>query len=145
MWLQEDDPTLDMLHAAIDRIVPPDDFPGAWDVGAGDYLRRQLAADLRHLAPLLDAGLRALDAEARLESGCAFTTLSPDQQDRLLAHIERGTTSAAWPVPPRQFFTLLVRLTMEGYYADPGNGGNRDAIAWQMIGYDPRVPTEPYR
>jgi hypothetical protein len=36
-----------------------------------------------------------------------------------------------------------VELAHEGYYADPGNGGNRDAVSWRMIGYDPRLPTTP--
>jgi hypothetical protein len=145
MWLQEEDPALAVLRTAIDRIIPPDDFPGAWDAGAGDYIRRQLAGDLRHLAPLLETGLAALDAEARAsKNGSSFAALAPNQQDRLLANVERGSTIAAWPVPPRQFFTLLVRLTMEGYYADPGNGGNRQGIAWRMIGYDPRLPEEQY-
>ncbi len=37
---------------------------------------------------------------------------------------------------------MLVRLTAEGYYGDPGNGGNREAASWQMIGYDPRLPQQ---
>jgi hypothetical protein len=142
MWLQEDDPTLAVLHAAIDRIVPPDDFPGAWDAGVGDYILGQLAGDLRHLAPLLEAGLAALDAEARAAHGLPFAVLVPVLQDLLLGSVERGDIAAVWPVPPREFFALLVHLTMEGYYADPGNGGNRDGIAWRMIGYDPRLPEE---
>jgi gluconate 2-dehydrogenase gamma chain len=28
-----------------------------------------------------------------------------------------------------------VTLTIEGFYSDPGNGGNRDAVAWRMIGF----------
>ena len=32
---------------------------------------------------------------------------------------------------------------MEGYYADPGNGGNRDGIAWQMIGFTGDGMTDP--
>jgi hypothetical protein len=144
MWLQEDDPAFAVLHAAIDRIIPPDDFPGAWDAGVGDYIRRQLAGDLRHLAPLLEAGLAALDAEADAAYDRPFAVLAPVVQDLLLGSVERGDTTAVWPVPPRKFFALLVRLTMEGYYADPSNGGNRDGIAWRMIGYDPRLPEEQY-
>ena len=39
------------LRAAVDRIIPPDDYPGAWQSGVGDYLARQFEGDLR---PVLD-------------------------------------------------------------------------------------------
>ena len=42
---------------------------------------------------------------------------------------------ADWPQDPRVFFRLLVEQTTEGFYADPGNGGNKDEAAWKMIGY----------
>ena len=38
---------LAILQALIDRLVPPDDFPGGWEAGAGDYLLHQLASDVR--------------------------------------------------------------------------------------------------
>ena len=37
-------------------------------------------------------------------------------------------------------FARLVELAHEGFYADPGNGGNRDAVSWRMIGYETHVP-----
>jgi hypothetical protein len=37
----------------------------------------------------------------------------------------------------------MVDLAAEGFYADPANGGNRDAASWRMIGYDPRLPANP--
>lgn len=39
------------LRAAVDRIIPADDYPGAWQCGVGDYLARQFESDLR---PMLD-------------------------------------------------------------------------------------------
>jgi len=35
------------LRAAVDRIIPPDDYPGAWQSGVGYYLARQFEGDLR--------------------------------------------------------------------------------------------------
>jgi hypothetical protein len=29
-----------------------------------------------------------------------------------------------------------VEHSAEGFYSDPGNGGNRDNIAWKMIGFE---------
>ena len=35
----------------------------------------------------------------------------------------------------RYGFPGLIIHAIEGYYSDPGNGGNHDSISWQMIGY----------
>lgn len=123
------------LHAAIDRIIPPDDYPGAWEAGVGDYLARQFAGDLKPILPTYQSGLDALNAEAVAQYGTAFSDLSPEQQDALLQHVETGEVQTAWPVMPQQFFRTLVNHTAEGYYSDPGNGGNRDGVSWQMIGF----------
>lgn len=135
-----DERLLQILRAAMDRIIPPDDFPAAWDAGVGEYTRRQLAGDLHHLAPLICAGLEALAAEAEAHVALPFAALAPGDQDLLLERVAAGDVRAHWPVEPAAFFDLLVRLTNEGYYADPGNGGNRGEVAWRMIGYETRVP-----
>jgi hypothetical protein len=33
------------------------------------------------------------------------------------------------------FFTHLWQSTLEGFFSDPVYGGNRDMVAWQMIGF----------
>ena len=124
----------DTLRAALDRIIPPDDFPGAWDAGVGDYIARQLDGDLRAWAGAFEAGLRSLDAEAR-RTGAPFAALPTTRQDALLGCIERGEVRTKWSTAPDAFFARLVQLTAEGYYGDPGNGGNRDEAAWRMVGY----------
>jgi gluconate 2-dehydrogenase gamma chain len=35
----------------------------------------------------------------------------------------------------RQFFELILQNTMEGFFADPLYGGNRDMVSWKMIGF----------
>jgi Gluconate 2-dehydrogenase subunit 3 len=137
-----DTPFTALLRAVIDRIIPPDHFPGAWDAGAGAYILGQLAGQLYEQAPAMKTGFAALDAEARLAFGRAFVALAEVEQDLLLAAVERGDVHAEWPIEPTAFFTLLVELTAEGYYSDPGNGGNRDEVAWRMIGYQTRVPEQ---
>ena len=37
------------------------------------------------------------------------------------------------------FFDALLQITMEGFFADPIYGGNRDMAAWKMVGY-PGLP-----
>ncbi len=125
---------ISVLRAAADRIIPADDFPGAWAAGVGDYFAQLLTREPQFLFTYRQ-GLDALKAETQAVSGRAFAEMEPDAQDALLARVESGEVQAEWPLDPEAFFRLLVAQTMEGFYADPGNGGNRDGIAWEMIGF----------
>jgi hypothetical protein len=129
-----------VLRAAIDRIIPRDDFPSAWEAGVGDYIARQLDGDLAPLAQSFAEGLASLDAEAILSHGRAFAVSSEIEQDSVLRRVEAGDVLAPWPIPPAEFFASLVNATAEGYYSDPGNGGNRGAVSWAMVGFE--EPTE---
>lgn len=122
------------LRAAVDRIIPADDVPGGWEAGVGDYFAHLWTREPPFLSPARQ-GLDALDAEARATEGAAFAALAPDLQDAVLARVEAGDVRADWPLPAPDFFRRLVQQAMEGYYADPGNGGNKDGVAWRMIGF----------
>jgi hypothetical protein len=123
------------LLAAMDRIVPADDYPAASEAGVGTFIAKLLMTDLSDRAAAFAAGLDALNAEAIAAGGSAFAKLSGDRQDAVLRAVETSDSPAA-----RAFFASLVQLVTEGYYTDPSTGGNRDAVSWRMIGYDPRVP-----
>lgn len=126
------------LKAAMDRLIPEDDFPGAWDTGCGGYLCGQLNAQLEYMTTMYCAGLDGLEAEARAEFAKGFAEISAEQQDDLLGRVETNDVRAEWATPPAAFFSALVNHTAEGYYADPGQGGNRDRISWKMIGFNGR-------
>jgi len=128
------EPQAGTLRAAVDRIIPADDVPGGWEAGVGDYFAHLLTREPQFLFPARQ-GLDALDAEARATEGDAFASLAPDIQDAVLARVEAGDVRAEWPQPAPDFFRRLVSQAMEGFYADPGNGGNRDGVAWRMIGF----------
>ena len=113
------------LRAVVDRILPGDEHPGAWDAGAEEYLGRQLDGDLRAMRTMVEAGLAALDAEAQRRSSVPFSALDTQGQDALLRGIESS-----------EFFLLLVRTTAEGFYSDPAQGGNRGAVSWAMTGFE---------
>lgn len=125
-----------VLRAVVDRILPADGDPGAWDAGAEEYLGRQLDGDLLAMRAIVQGGLAALDAEARTRSGAGFEALAPEAQDALLRDVESGGVRAEWTVSPRSFFVLLVRTTAEGFYSDPAQGGNRNGVSWAMTGFD---------
>ena len=129
-----DAPQIETLRAAVDRILPADDAPSGWEAGLGGFFALLLARESRFLLPTL-SGLDALDAEARAAGGASFAALTPDAQDALLSRVEAGEVRAEWPLDAADFFHRLVSQAMEGFYADPSNGGNKDGAGWKMVGY----------
>ncbi len=142
----------DILGAAFDRVIPADDFPSATAAGVLDYLDRHWRGDLAAEAALLADGARALEREVRARFGDAarFAALPAAEQDGVLEDVERGRVRAEWSVAPASFLRALVRVCAEGYYGDPGNGGNRDGASWRMVGFEPgpasgALPSRPLR
>lgn len=121
------------LRAAVDRIVPADDYPSASELGVIGFLTNLMAVE--NLEAIYTGGLDGLDQEAAAVGSSDFAGLTSQAQDALLQKVERGETKTGWTVAPEEFFELLARQTVEGYYADPANGGNRDGIAWDMVGF----------
>jgi gluconate 2-dehydrogenase subunit 3-like protein len=127
-----------ILRSLMNRIIPQDDFPDAWEAGVGNYLERQFERDLRSQLETYHLGLEALEAESQAFAGKGFIELDTSAQDVLLSRLEAGQVTLSWLVNPTEFFHMVIEHVMEGYYSDPGNGGNRDSIAWRMIGFKSR-------
>lgn len=124
------------LRAIVDCLIPPDDFPGGYDAGVCDYVKRLLQTDLAEQAEFFRAGIEAIETEALARCDRPFARLSPAEQNSLLAAIESGDVKTFWPIPPSRFFEMLVCTTAEGYYSEPQQGGNRGAVSWQMTGFE---------
>ena len=125
-----------ILEAAVNIIIPFDGGANGWQSGVGDYLSRQFEHDLRPLLPIYQQGLDALDNEAVVVMSSGFADLDAEKQELLLRDIEAGRVQTTWPVEPATFFKMFVEHCAEGYYSDPGNGGNRDGVAWKLIGFE---------
>ena len=79
--------------------------------------------------------LAALDQIAsRSFGGKRFADLADEQKDELLKSIEDGKTKLEG-VDGKSFFDADHQGHAEGFFADPIYGGNRDMVAWKMIGY----------
>jgi gluconate 2-dehydrogenase gamma chain len=146
------------IEAACERLIPADaSGPGALEAGVANYLDKQLGgawgsgerlyrsgpwqagspsqgyqlpftpAELFHTS--LRAINRVLDAK-----GKPFSTLSADAQDAFLKSLEAGTMDLDG-VPSAVFFDMLMRMSVEGFFSDPVYGGNRNMVAWRMIGF----------
>ena len=48
--------------------------------------------------------------------------------------MEQGRITFA-TVSAQEFFNLLLGTAMQGFFADPIYGGNREKLAWKMIGF----------
>ena len=123
------------LRAVVDCLVPPDDFPGAYEAGVCDFLERLLQTDLAERADFFDKGLEAIEAEALATFAQPFAQLAPEQQTALLRSVETAGVKTHWSIDAARFFEMLVHATVEGYYSDPEQGGNRGEISWVMIGF----------
>ena len=148
------------VEAIVDRLIPPDPkWPGGKDAGCAVFIDRQLdgpygSSEALYMRPPFHdgtpqqgmqspltpkqhyrAGLAALDKHCRAGfAGKSFRELSPTQQDTLLQGLEKGGVKLDG-VNGQKFFTLLLKNTQEGFFADPVYGGNRDMAGWRMIGF----------
>jgi gluconate 2-dehydrogenase gamma chain len=115
------------LAAIAARILPTTDTPGASEAGVIYFFDRALAAEMKHaLGPLRD-GLASLNVSvsAAHPDAARFADLADEAQDALLTDIENSG-----------FFNLTWALTMFGFFGMSQHGGNKDNIAWDLIGFE---------
>ena len=67
--------------------------------------------------------------------GKAFAELAASEQDEVLKALESGQAQLKGGVSAKSFFELLLQNTIEGFFADPIYGGNRDMAGWRLIGF----------
>ena len=131
------------LSAVLDRLIPADDVAGAVASGGVEYVERIFRKELAPELELFREALRSLDETVATKSGkgiAGFAGLSPVAQDEWLRKMESGALKELAPLLSPTFFERLLNLAAEGFYADPLQGGNRGAVSWRMMGYDPRIP-----
>jgi len=94
-------------------------FYGSDVVDGGDFNDAALGMT-KGLRRNYSDGLLQLDELSRAQHGASFVTLSSEQQGEVLRAM------------PAEFATLIVQHTIEGMYAAPEYGGNRDLIGWNF-------------
>jgi gluconate 2-dehydrogenase gamma chain len=146
------------MEAACERLIPADEL-GAGALGAGvtNYIDKQLAGawgageKLYRSGPwqpgtpsqgyqlpftpaeLFHACIRAIHRELKARA-TPFHEMSVANQDAYLTSLESGSLDLDG-VPSAVFFEMLLKMTVEGFFSDPVYGGNRDMLAWRMIGF----------
>jgi gluconate 2-dehydrogenase gamma chain len=151
------------IVAAVDTIIPADDLsPSGSECGVATFIDRQLAsawgggAKMYRSGPFLRgkpeqgyqlaltprefflAGIAATNEWCRKTCGKDFDRLPASARIDALKALEDGKADLGH-VSARQFFNALLTITMEGFFADPIYGGNRNMASWKMLGF-PGLP-----
>ena len=124
------------VAAFTERLMPgAPDKPGANDAGVLNYIDLALSGAYAELQDFYRRGLAQLDAYCRKAHNAPFQRLSAAQQDEVIAALEEGkATGFSWPTT-QEFFTTIRTHTMEGMFADPLYGGNKDFAGWRLVGF----------
>jgi gluconate 2-dehydrogenase gamma chain len=84
------------------------------------------------------AGIESANTWSRKTYGKDFDRLSEQDREAALEAMEAGKAEFDG-FGSAMFFNALLQIGMEGFFADPIYGGNRDMAAWKMVGY-PGLP-----
>ncbi|MDQ0270446.1 gluconate 2-dehydrogenase subunit 3 family protein [Cytobacillus purgationiresistens] len=149
-----------LTAAAAERIFPKDELgPGAIELNVAIYIDHQLASpwganvkdymqgpfyspdqlqgtQLRLLRKdLFLLGLEGLDKYSNKKFKKNFIELEVNEQDEVLTDFESGEKYKLSGISSSHFFSMLRTLTIEGAYADPLYGGNKEMKGWKMRKY----------
>jgi gluconate 2-dehydrogenase gamma chain len=153
----------DFIVAAADTLIPADDLtPSGSQCGVAIFIDRQLGSawgggakmyrsgpfrkgkpEHGYQLPLTPreffaAGISAVNVWTRKVHGKDFDRLTPKQRDDVLKALDQGRAELG-DFDGKQFFEALLQITMEGFFADPIYGGNRNKVSWKMVGF-PGLP-----
>ncbi len=151
------------MSAMADTIIPADELsPSGTDCGVVTYIDRQLAGaygagdkmyrsgpfrrgkpEQGYQLPLTPreyfaAGIAAANDWSRKTYGKELDGLSAADRIAALKLMEDGKATFEH-FSSKAFFNRVLGIVMEGFFADPMYGGNRNKVAWQMIGF-PGLP-----
>src|SRR5437660_4414601 len=147
------------LDAAVSHRIPRDERgPGAKEAGVTYFIDQQLFGGYGSMArkytqgpwpegtpqqgyqsPLTPAavyraGIRDTNAYCQKTYGKTFGALARAQQDEVLKGLDGGKIELE-QVRAQFFFNMLLNNTIEGFFADPVYGGNRDKAGWKLVGF----------
>lgn len=148
-----------LLSQATERIFPEDENgPGAIGLGVPYYIDHQLAGkwginakDYRYgpfydgervqgyqsqlkYHQIYDLGIEAIEKHSQATFNEKFVALEGEQQDEVLVALEKDEVKIPG-LKSSFFFEILRKSTLEGVYADPLYGGNKDMQGWKMKEY----------
>jgi gluconate 2-dehydrogenase gamma chain len=86
-------------------------------------------------AELYRAGIERSNAYCSKTFGKTFDRCPAQDKETFLKDLSAGKITFEGGLPGRAFFTMFYDNAMEGLFADPIYGGNKDKAGWKMIGF----------
>jgi gluconate 2-dehydrogenase gamma chain len=148
------------IEAVVDHMIPADELsPKGTDIGINIYIDRSLSAgwgkgerlymqgpwkqgtsSQGYQLPLTPAqlyreGIKAANIACVQSYGKTFDKVTEAQRQEFLLAWQAGKIKFENGPPPRVFFGMLYQNVMEGMFADPIHGGNRDKAGWKLVGF----------
>ena len=147
------------VDAIVSQLIPADDYScNGKDAGCTVFIDRQLAgaygdASRNYMrgpfqqgtaaqgdqSPLVPReryrlGLAGLSSYCQQKYQKSFSQLDSATRDEVLTGLEQGKINLTG-ISGKMFFDQVLTNTMEGFFADPVYGGNRNMVSWKMIGF----------
>lgn len=148
------------VEAVVDHMIPADQYsPKGTDLGINIYIDRALAGgwgkgDRLYMqgpwkvghpnqgyqlplkpADLYRAGIAATNAYCKKTYSKTFDQLAAEQKQEVLVGLQGNKIKFDSGLPANTFFGTMYQTVMEGMFADPIYGGNRNKAGWKMIGF----------
>ena len=148
------------VEALVDHMIPADDLtPKGSDIGLNVFIDRALAGgwgkgerlymqgpwkqgtpSQGYQLPLTPAelyrnGIAASNAHCVKTYKKTFDKLSEAERQEFLLALQGGKVTFDDGLPSRVFFGMMYQTVMEGMFADPIHGGNRNKAGWKLIGF----------
>ena len=148
------------VEALVDHMIPADDLtPKGSDIGLNVFIDRALAGgwgkgerlymqgpwkqgtpSQGYQLPLTPAelyrnGIAASNAHCVKTYKKTFDKLSEAERQEFLLALQGGKVTFDDGLPSRVFFGMMYQTVMEGMFADPMYGGNKDKAGWKLIGF----------
>ena len=148
------------VEALVDHMVPADALsPKGTDIGINVYIDHALAGawgngDRLYMqgpwkpgvpnqgyqlpltpAQLYRAGIAATNAHCIKTYGKTFDRLDAAQREAVLVALSAGKLAFDNGLPSRVFWSTVYETVMQGMFADPIYGGNRNKAGWRMLGF----------
>lgn len=148
------------VEALVDHMIPADELtPKGTDIGINIFIDRALAGgwgkgerlymqgpwkrgtpSQGYQLPLVPAqvyraGIEGTNAHCRKTYGKPFESITEQQREEVLVALSTNKITFENALPVRDFWSILYQTVMQGMFADPIYGGNRDKAGWKMIGF----------
>jgi gluconate 2-dehydrogenase gamma chain len=129
-----DSTTAAEIEAIAETIIPANGTPGAREAGVIWFIDRALAGYDEDKQAVYRQGLAEMqDKRAELFPGSrTIAGLTPAQRTTLLKAVEQT-----------EFFRLVRRHAILGFFGHPKHGGNRDFAGYKLLGIEHSMRFEP--